>query len=77
MKWNLIYRGQKALLIEHHNNIIEVNPMINSTKLYVPVVTLSNNYNITFLENIKQVFKRATSWNKYRSEIITQPETII
>ena len=48
--------------------------MINSTKLYVPVITLSNNFNIKFLENIKQVFKRATSWNKYRSEIIRQPE---
>ena len=28
--------------------------------------------NIKFLENIKQGFKRAISWNKYRSEIATQ-----
>ena len=28
--------------------------------------------NITFLENIKQVFKRTVSWNKYRSEITMQ-----
>ena len=27
--------------------------MITSTKLYVPAVTLSINYNIKFLENIK------------------------
>ena len=46
--------------------------MITSTKLYVPVVTLSMNGNITFLENIKQGFKRTVSWNKYRSEITTQ-----
>ena len=37
---------------------------INSTKLYVPVVTVSINDNIRFLENIKPKFKRTTSWNK-------------
>ena len=46
--------------------------MITSTKLYAPVVTLSVNDNIKFLENIKQGFKRTISWNKYRSEITTQ-----
>ena len=44
---------------------------INNAKLYVPVVTLSIN-NMKFLENIKQGFKRTSSWNKYRSEITTQ-----
>ena len=34
----------------------------------------SKNYAIKFLQNIKQGFKRAISWNKYRSEITTQPE---
>ena len=43
------------------------------TKLYVPVVTLSDNDNITFLKKIKQGSKRTISWNKYRSEIITKP----
>ena len=47
---------------------------INNAKLYVPVVTLSINYNIKLLENIKQGFKRKISWNKYRSEITTQPK---
>ena len=41
---------------------------INNAKLYVPVVTLSTDDNIKFLENIKQRFKRTVSWNKYRSE---------
>ena len=45
---------------------------INNAKIYVPVVTLSINDNIKFLENIKQEFKRITSWNKCRSEITTQ-----
>ena len=47
---------------------------INNAKLYVPVVNLSINDNIKFLENIKQDFKRTISWNKYRSEITTQPK---
>ena len=34
---------------------------INNAKLYVPVVTLSINDNIKFLENIKQGFKRTIS----------------
>ena len=47
---------------------------INSAKLYVPVVTLSKNDNIKFLENIKQWLKRTISWIKYRSEVATQPK---
>ena len=47
---------------------------INNAKLYFPVVTLSINDNIKFLENIKQGFKSIISWNKYRSEITTQPK---
>ena len=47
---------------------------INNTKLYVPVVTLPINDNIKFLGNIKQGFKRTIYWNKYRSEITTQPK---
>ena len=49
--------------------------MITSNKLYVPVVTLSSDDSIKFLENIKQVFKRTISWKKYRSEIPTQPKS--
>ena len=45
---------------------------INNSKLYVPVVILSINNNIKFLENIKQGSKRTISWNQYRSEITTQ-----
>ena len=46
--------------------------MITSTKPFIPVFTLSINNNINFLGNMKQVFKRAISWNKYRSEMTTQ-----
>ena len=45
---------------------------INNAKLYVPVVALSTNDNIRL--NIKQGFKITISWNRYRSEITTQPK---
>ena len=45
---------------------------IKNAKHYVLVVTLSISDNITFSENMKQEFKRAISWNKYRSELTTQ-----
>ena len=44
---------------------------INNAELYVPVVTLSINNKIKFLENVRQWFKRTISWNKYRSEMKT------
>ena len=47
--------------------------MITSTNRYVPVVTLYINDNIKFLEHLKQVFNITILWNKYRSEITTQP----
>ena len=47
---------------------------MNNTKLYVPVVTLSINDNIKVSENIKQGLKGTIFWNKYRSEITTQPK---
>ena len=46
---------------------------INNVKLYVPGVTLLVNDNISFSKYIRQGFKKAIPWNKYRSEIITQP----
>ena len=41
--------------------------MITRNKLYIPVVTLSINYNIKFLENIKLGFNRTISCNKYHN----------
>ena len=63
-----------CVLIEQNNSITGVSFAITSTKLYVPVVTLSINDNIKFSETMKQGFKRTISWNKYRSEITTQPK---
>ena len=65
---------KNGILIEEDDNITGTSFTITSTKRYVPAVTLSINNNIKFLENIKQGFKRAISWNKYRSEITAQPK---
>ena len=69
LKWT-----KGCVLIEEDNHLTGASFTITSTKLYVPVVTLSINDNIKFLENIKQEFKRTISWNKYKSEIIAQPK---
>ena len=42
---------------------------ITDTKMYVPVVTLSNKKNINLLEQLKSVFKKAIKCNKYRSQM--------
>ena len=41
---------------------------INDTKLYVPVVTLSNQDNAKLLQQSKSGFTRTISWNKYQSD---------
>ena len=41
---------------------------ITDTKLYVPVVALSTQENIKFLQQLKSGFKRVINWNKYLSK---------
>ena len=47
---------------------------IKDTKLYVPVVTLSKENDIEFLEQLKSRFKRTIKWNKYRSQMTIEPQ---
>ena len=61
------------------NNPANVAPIllefkITDTKLYVPVVTLSEENDIKFLEQLKSGFKRTIKWNKYRSQMTIQPQ---
>ena len=46
---------------------------INACKLYVPAVTLSEDDEIKLLTNLKSGFKREIIWNKYRSQMTTEP----
>ena len=45
---------------------------ITDTKLYVPVVNLSTQYNTKLLEQLKPGLKRKIIWNKYQSNVPTQ-----
>ena len=45
---------------------------INDTKLYVPVVTLSNQENIKLLKQLESGFKRTINWNKYLAKTTNQ-----
>ena len=51
-------------------NISNQNPTftITETNLYVPVVTLSTQDNIKFLQQLKSNFKRTVIWKKYLSK---------
>ena len=47
---------------------------IKDTKLYVPVVTLSKEDDIKFLEQLKSGFKKTIKWNKYRLQMTIHPK---
>ena len=68
---NWFFMGKRVCI----DNKAGVNFVITSTKRYLPVVTLSINNNIKFVEKIKQEFKRKICWSKYRSEITTRPKS--
>ena len=65
---------RNSALIEEDSHILVVSFTITCTKLYVLVAIVSINDNIKFLEIIKQGFKITISWNKYGSEMTTQPK---
>ena len=43
-----------------------------STKLYVPIATLSTKDNVNLTKQLNGGFKRSVYWNKYKSKIETQ-----
>ena len=47
---------------------------ITNTKLYVPVVTLSTQYNTKLLDQLKSGFKRRINWNKYHSKVLIEKQ---
>ena len=46
--------------------------IINHTKLYVPVVTLSKEDNKDFIEQQDKGFQRSIYWNKYKTKEINE-----
>ena len=45
----------------------KLNFEITDIKLYVPVITLSNENDTKVLEQLKSGFKKTIKWNKWRS----------
>ena len=45
---------------------------ITSTKLYVPIVTLSTKDNVNLKKQLNEGFKRSVYWNEYKSKIQTK-----
>ena len=45
---------------------------ITSTKLYVPIVTLSTKDNVDLTKQLNEGFKRSVYWNEYKSKIETK-----
>ena len=46
--------------------------IINDTKLYVPVVTLSKEDNKDFIEQQNKGFQRSIYWNEYKTKEINE-----
>ena len=45
---------------------------ITSTKLYVPIVTLSTKDNVNLTKQLNEGFKRSVYWNEYKSKVETK-----
>ena len=63
---NLILTWSSACVITNSNGAGRF--ATTDTKLYVPVVTLSTQENTKLLQQLKSVFKRVITWNKYLSK---------
>ena len=74
---NLIFTSSSTCALTNSNGAGAF--AITDTKLYVPVVTLSTQENIKFLQQLKSGFKRVINWNKYLSkpELLAQNPNLI
>ena len=54
------------------NNNRETTFQIKSTKLYVPIVTLSTKDKVNLTKQLIEGFKRSVYWNEYKSKINTE-----
>ena len=74
LNWNnncVIY-GADTYAGGNINNDREATFQITSTKLYVPVVTLSTKENVNLTQQLDEGFKRLGYWKEYQSKIETK-----
>ena len=64
IKLNLTWKKECVLSTADDESVF----IINDTKMYVPVVTLSKEYNKDFIEQQNKGFQRSIYWNEYKSK---------
>ena len=64
IKFNLTWKKESVLSTDVGNAVF----IINDTKMYVPVVTLSKEDNKDFIEQKNKGFQRSISWNEYKTK---------
>ena len=67
-KLNLTWKKECALSTDDVNAVF----IINNTKMYVPVVTLSKEDNKDFIEQQNKGFQRSIYWNEYKTKEINE-----
>ena len=78
LKWNkycVITSIQREINLDGGNTEVSKGATldIKYCKLYIPVVTLSKDDEVKLLTNLKSGFKIEIIWNKYRSQMTTEP----
>ena len=74
LNWNnncVIYGADTYAGGDNANNR-EITFKITSTKLYVPIVSVSTKDNVNLTKQLNEVFKRSVYWNEYKSKIETK-----
>ena len=68
IKLNLTWKKECALSTDAGNAVF----IVNDTKMYVPVVTLSKEDNKDFIEQQNKGFQRSIYWNEYKTKEINE-----
>ena len=68
IKLNLTWKKECVLSTDNGNAVF----IINDTKMYVPVVTLSKEDNKDFIEQQNKGFQRSIYWNAYKTKEINE-----
>ena len=68
IKLNLTWKKECVLSTDDGNAVL----IINDTKMYVPVVTLSKEDNKDFIEQKNKGFQRSDYWNEYKTKEINE-----
>ena len=74
LNWNnnFVMYGADTYAAGDNDNNTEATFQITSTKLYVPVVTLSTKDNENLTKQLDEGFKRSVYWNEYQSKMETK-----